>query len=218
MLTRIFSAFVLFAACAQLFSLRAAEKPSQWIKICETPVCLTYHERLDGDSGAVIVSAGIRQREGYDGTDLVIMLQKGMQTAPGIMAAVYSKAQWQLAEKGKPINEHELRPFKLKFSQCKDDGCSAEMKATPRLISEMKTGGGLMILVKNSAGRPLGYPVPLEGFSTAWQSPPTDAAAYKKARSELMDRLRRKQMEALERASKSENSPLLDMSRDKPGQ
>ena len=172
MLKRVYWTFIILAAAGHFFSIHAEQKPAEWIKICEKPICLTFHERLDGDTGAVLVSAGIRQYEDSERTDLVILLRKGMQGAPGIMAAVYSKAQWQAMEQGKRINENALRPFKLKFSPCIDTGCPAEMEATPALIRDMRTSGGLMILAMNPAGKPIGFPVPLDGFASAWQGLP----------------------------------------------
>ena len=75
MIKRVYWTFVMLAAAGQFFPIHAEQKPAQWIKICEKPVCLTYHERLDGDTGTVIVSAGIRQYEDSERTDLVILLR-----------------------------------------------------------------------------------------------------------------------------------------------
>jgi len=60
-----------------------ATPQSAWVKLCEKAtatqktkdgrdekkdlnICLTHHERLDGDSGMVLVSAAVRQVEGQD--------------------------------------------------------------------------------------------------------------------------------------------------------
>src|SRR5262245_28809296 len=67
-----------------------AGKQSAWVKLCEKSplvkkdkdgkdvkeeknICLTHHERLDGNSGMVLVSAAIRQVEGNDNDHLMIM-------------------------------------------------------------------------------------------------------------------------------------------------
>src|SRR5262249_28179523 len=68
-----------------------AGKQSAWVKLCEKApmvkkdkdgkdqkeeksICLTNHERLDGNSGMVLVSAAIRQVEGQDKQSLMIMV------------------------------------------------------------------------------------------------------------------------------------------------
>src|ERR1700741_3672198 len=61
----------------------AAAPQSAWVKLCEKAnaiakdkdgkeekkeinICLTHHERLDGNTGMVLVSAAVRQVEGQD--------------------------------------------------------------------------------------------------------------------------------------------------------
>ncbi len=63
----------------------------------EKELCLTHHERLDGNTGMVLVSAAIREIKGQPKKSLMIMVPLGMAIPPGIRAAVYTKEQWAAA-------------------------------------------------------------------------------------------------------------------------
>lgn len=201
-----------------------AQKQSAWVKLCEKApiakkdkdgkdvkdkdgkdatdekqICLTHHERLDGTSGMVLVSAAIRQIEGSDKKHLMIMVPLGMALPPGIRAAVYTKEQWEKAAKNEKIDDKTLKPIDLKYALCHPSGCTAEVEATPELIESMKTGGGLMVIAMNAAAQPIGFPVPLEGFAEAFAGQPVNNEEYKKARGQLMAQIRQRQQEAYEK-------------------
>ncbi|MBX9927196.1 MAG: invasion associated locus B family protein [Hyphomicrobiaceae bacterium] len=194
----------------------AGGKQSAWVKLCEKAaqvtkdkdgkeakteknICLTHHERLDGNTGMVIVSAALREVEGNDKKQFMIMVPLGMALPPGLKAAVYTKDMWEKAAKNEKVDEAKLKPVDLKFSLCHAAGCTAEIEATPDLISSMKTGGGLMVLALNAAAQPIGFPVPLEGFDTALGGAPVDNQKYFEARQDLMKRIRELQVERYEK-------------------
>jgi len=193
-----------------------AGKQSAWVKLCEKSplvkkdkdgkevkeeknICLTHHERLDGNSGMVLVSAAIRDVEGSDKEHLMIMVPLGMAIPPGIKAAVYTKEQWEKASKNEKIDDAALKPIDLKFSLCHPSGCTAETEATKEIVEQMKTGGGIMVLAMNASAQPIGFPVPLDGFNEAFAGKPVDNAEYKKARGQLMAQIRQRQQEAYEK-------------------
>ena len=60
----------------------------------------------------------------------------------------------------------------------------------------MKTGGGLMVLAVNAQLKPIGFPVPLTGFTVAHDGKPVDNKAYAQARSKLMAQIRERQIAA----------------------
>jgi len=198
---------------------------SAWVKLCEKAslnhrgkdgkdvkeeknICLTHHERLDGNTGAVLVSAAIREVEGSDKKSLMIMVPLGMAIPPGIRAAVYTKDQWAKAAKNEKIDEKTLKPVTLKFSLCHAAGCTAETIATKEILEQMKTGGGIMVIAMNAAAKPVGFPVPLAGFTAAHSGKPVDNREYAKARGQLMAQIRQRQVEAMEKA-KAEKMKLL---------
>lgn len=194
----------------------SAANKSAWVKLCEkTPlvkkgedgkdmkdekdICLTHHERLDGNSGMVLVSAAIREVEGQDKKHLMVMVPLGMALPPGLRAAVYTKDQWAKIAKNEKVDDKELKPVDLKYSLCHASGCTAEIEADAAILDQMKAGGGLMVVAMNAAAQPIGFPVPLDGFTDAFAGKPIDNAEYKKARGQLMAQIRDRQKVAIEK-------------------
>jgi invasion protein IalB len=200
---------------------------SAWVKLCEKAplvkkdkdgkevkeekeLCLTHHERLDGNTGMVLVSAAIREIKGQPKKSLMIMVPLGMAIPPGIRAAVYTKEQWAAASKNEKIDEKTLKPIELKYSLCHPAGCTAETEATPEILAEMAKGGGIMVLAMNAAAQPVGFPVPLDGYNEATAGPPVDNKKYAEARSSLMKQIRERQQKMAEQWKEKElkNLPL----------
>jgi invasion protein IalB len=94
---------------------------SAWVKLCEKAqvpkkgadgkevveeknICLVHHEKIDGNTGMVIVSAALRNVEGTDKQHLMVMVPLGMAIPPGIRAAVYTKDMWAKAQKNEKID------------------------------------------------------------------------------------------------------------------
>ncbi|WP_083556601.1 invasion associated locus B family protein [Hyphomicrobium sp. NDB2Meth4] len=203
-----------------------ADKKSAWVKLCEKApfnhkdkdgkdvkeeknICLTHHERLDGSTGMVMVSAAIREIEGADKKSLMVMVPLGMALPPGLRAAVYTKDQWAKAAKNEKIDEKTLKPVALRFSLCHAAGCTAEVEATSEIVEQMKTGGGIMVIAMNAGAQPIGFPVPLDGFAEAYAGKPVDNKEYAKARGQLMAQIRERQQAALEKykAEQMKNLP-----------
>ena len=187
----------------------AGKQQSAWVKLCEAPtltkpkkgggtttskqkICLTHHERLDGNTGMVIVSAALRRVDGQKQPSLMVMVPLGMAIPPGMKAAVYNKEQWVRAQKKQKVADKELKPLALNYSLCHPAGCTAEIKVDESLVKAMKTGGGLMVLALNAGGKPVAFPIPLTGFSTAHDGKPVDNKAYSSARANLMTQIRQR--------------------------
>lgn len=186
------------------------QQQSAWVKLCEETqvqetkdgkavaakrqICLTHHERLDGNSGMVLVSAAIRTVDGSDKHALMIMVPLGMALPAGMKAAVYNKEQWAKAQKNEQVDDKSLKPIDLKYMLCHQGGCTAETDAPADLIKQMQTGGGLMVLAMNLAGQPIAFPVPLDGFDQAHKGPPVDNQQYAEARGALMNQIRERQI------------------------
>jgi invasion protein IalB len=204
----------------------AGANKSAWVKLCEKApfntkdkdgkdvkneknICLTHHERLDGNTGMVMVSAAIREIEGNDKKSMMVMVPLGMALPPGLRAAVYTKEQWAQAAKNEKIDEKTLKPLSLKYSLCHAAGCTAEVEATAEIIEQMKTGGGIMVIAMNAGAQPIGFPVPLDGFVEAYAGKPVDNKEYAKARGQLMAQIRERQQAALEKykADQMKNLP-----------
>lgn len=198
-----------------------AANKSAWVKLCEKAafnkkdkdgkevkeeknICLTHHERLDGNTGMVLVSAAIRQVDGSDKQHLMVMVPIGMAIPAGVRAAVYSKEQWEKAAKNEKIDEKALKPIELKYSLCHPAGCTAEVEATAEVMNQMKSGAGLMVLAMNAAAQPIGFPVPLDGFGEAIAGKPVNNEEYAKARGQLMTQIKQRQAELIEQYKKEQ--------------
>lgn len=203
----------------------SAAPKSAWVKLCEKAplvkkdkdgkevkeeksLCLTHHERLDGNTGMVLVSAAIREVEGQDKKSLMIMVPLGMAIPPGVRAAIYTKDQWTAAAKNEKVDEKALKPFELKYSLCHPAGCTAETEATADIMDQMSKGGGMMILAMNAAAQPIGFPVPLDGYNEAMTGPPVDNQKYAEARSALMKQIRERQVQMAEKFKAEQMSKL----------
>jgi invasion protein IalB len=197
------------------------DKKSAWVKLCEKApfnhkdkdgkdvkeeknICLTHHERLDGNTGMVMVSAAIREIEGSDKKSMMVMVPLGMALPPGLRAAVYTKDQWAQASKNEKIDEKTLKPIALKYSLCHAAG-----EATADIIEQMKVGGGIMVIAMNAGAQPIGFPVPLDGFVEAYAGKPVDNKEYAKARGQLMAQIRERQQQAIDKykAEQMKNLP-----------
>lgn len=171
-----------------------AKDQSAWVKLCEKApnitdpkkelnVCLTHHERLDGNTGMVLVSAAIREVEGQDKKALMVMVPLGMALPPGVQVKV---------DEGEPV--------KLQFTLCHAAGCTAEGEATQPVIDQMNKGKQVVVAAINLAGKAIGFPVPLNGFDKAFAGKPVDNEKYKEARKRLMVAIRERQIELAKKA------------------
>jgi invasion protein IalB len=202
----------------------AGQQPAQgqpqqsgaWIKLCEQldmqrkdkdgkeikeqkKLCLTQHEQLDRNTGLVLVSVAIRDVEGFDKQQLMTMVPVAAAPAipPGVRGVVYTKDQWDKAQKNEKIDEKDLKHIDLKYVVCHPAGCTAEAEATKEIIDAMKTGAVFAVLAFNAAAQPVALPVPLDGFATALAGPPADTQAYAQARSQAIQQIRQRQAELI---------------------
>lgn len=203
---------------------------SAWVKLCEKAtavtkgkdgkeekkdlnICLTHHERLDGNTGMATISAAIRQVEGQDKQSFMVMVPLGMLLQAGMRAAVYPKDLWEQAQKNEKIDETKLKAIKLDYTLCHPAGCTAEMELTPEFFSQLKTGGGIVFLAINAGGQTMGFPVPLDGFEQAYAGAPVDNKQYGEARKALMQQIMQRQQELAEQQKKQ----MEDQNKGAPG-
>ena len=170
------------------------QQEAAWVKLCEKApslqeegqeldVCLTHHERIDGNTGRVLVSAAIRQVEGKDTRSLMVMVPLGMALPAGVQAKV-----------------DDNEPIKLKYTLCHVGGCTAETQATDEIIEQFRNGEQVVVAAMNLAGKPIGFPVPLSGFTKAYAGDPVDNEKYRAARQQLMQTIRQRQIAMMEKA------------------
>jgi invasion protein IalB len=196
-----------------------AAAQSAWVKLCEAvpsvakdkdgkekkqemKVCMTMHERLDGNSGMTVVSAAVRQVEGQDKLFFMIMIPTEVVLKPGMRATFVPGDLWDKALKGESVDEKRLKEFRLDYSVCHPGGCNAEIEASPELINSMKTAGGFMVTFLHMAGQRAIIPVGLNGFDKALAGQPVDNKAYGQARQQFMVQIAQRQREIFEQQKK----------------
>jgi invasion protein IalB len=209
---------------------KAGASQSAWVKLCEKAtaqikgkdgkeekkdlnICLTHHERLDGNSGMVLVSAALRQIEGQDKQHFMVMVPLGMLIQPGMRATVFPKNLWDKVQKNEKLEkaeESKLKGLKLEYTLCHAAGCTAEMEASPELLGDLKSNGGLMVFAIAASGAPIAFPVPLGGFEQALAGQPVDAKKYGEARKALMMQIAQRQQQ-LAAELKKQNDDLQKM-------
>ena len=206
----------------------AAAAPAQpqgeqvmWVKLCEKApvltkdkdgkdlrtekgICLTHHERLDGNTGMVLVSAAVRQIEDQPKQHMMVMVPLGMAIQPGLRATVYSKEMWEKAQKNEKVDDTGLNPVKLNFSLCHPAGCTAEVELTKELMDQLRSSAGVMVFAINANGQVIAFPVPLSGFSTALDGQPADNKQYTEQRRRLMEQIAANQKAAYDAAVKKQ--------------
>jgi invasion protein IalB len=186
-----------------------------WVKLCEKSpivvpdkegkpmremrnICLTHHERIDGNSGIVVISAALRQVEGEEKQHLMLMVPLGTALAPGLRATVFNAEQWEKIQKSEKFDDTKLEPIKFAFSFCHQAGCTAEIEATKELIDAFKAGSGIMVLAYNAQRQLVAFPVPLTGFNEALSGEPVDNAKYSEARKAAMMQIAQRQQQLAE--------------------
>ena len=177
---------------------QAGVAPAQdaWVKLCEKnaqtqdkEICLTHHERLDVNTGMVLVAAAIRKVEGEDNETFLVRLPTAIALA--IPAGVQ-------------IRVDEGEPMRLPYTLCYATSCQAETELKPELLEELRKGKQLVVAAVNLQRKAIGFPVPLEGFSKSYDGEPVDKAKYQEARRRLMEMIRKRQTELANKAAEAE--------------
>jgi invasion protein IalB len=196
-----------------------AAQNSDWVKVCErTPVgtmfkdgkeetrfsnfCLTQHEVIDGTTGRSIMSAAIRQLDGEPTQYLMVMVPLNVNLKAGLRAALYPKDIWGPAQKNEKFDESKLKGVQLEYNLCHKGGCTAQVEATPQLINDLKSFGGLAAFAITGTGEPLSFPVSLAGFAKAYDGPGIDSQQFAASRQALAQRLAQRQKELADQQKK----------------
>ena len=186
------------AAGAPIAGAAGDQADASWVKLCEKSaqtenkeICLTHHERLDGNSGMVLVAAAVRTVEGDEKKQLLVRLPTAIALA--IPAGVQ-------------IRVDEGEPVALKYTLCYGTSCQAETELTKELFDSMRNGKQLVVAAVNLQKKAIGFPVPLVGLSKAFDGPPIDNAKYQEARRQLMEMIRKRQVELANKAAEAEQN------------
>jgi invasion protein IalB len=198
-------------------SMEAKPSNSAWVKLCETPAatnknffekfgaigtktCVTYHERMDANTGMVMVAVALRQTGGQRA--VMVLMPAGMEQGPGIKLIIFPGGLWEKVQRRERLDKQEegrLRVVYLRYAFCRAEGCTAEMPASPELIADLKSNAGFAV-VAIRGGQAIALNIPLSGFREAYNGPPADAARFEAARNELLRQIRERQKELQKRS------------------
>ena len=197
----------------------AAGGESVWVKLCEVlptgtiykdgkeqamgaSMCLTQHETLDGKTGRAIVSAAVRQMDGEQRQYFMAMVPLAIMVKPGMRVALYPKDAWETMRKNEKVDETKLKGLSLDYTTCNATGCTAQVEATPELLNDLKSFGGILIFAINAVGEATPYPIPLTGFAQAYTGAGMEAKKYAEGRKALALQLEQRQRDLAEQAKK----------------
>lgn len=193
-----------------------AGKQSSWVKLCdkvptmkkgddgkevkeEKEVCATFHDTIDANSGMTVVSAAVRQVQGDAQPDLQVTVPLGMIIPAGARVSVLTSEQTEKIKAKQEIDPKEVKTVDLKFTACLPNGCTAEVEAAADMLDLMKKGGSLLVRSVYVNGQQFAVPVPLHGFADTLAGKPLDNETYKKARGEMMTKIKQRQAELIEK-------------------
>jgi len=169
-----------------------------WVKLCmknkqtgDKQICLINHEGLEPNTGMVLIAAAVRKAEGEDKQQLLIRV-------PTAYALVIPA--------GVQIRIDQEKPIQLQYSICFPTSCQVQMELTDDLYKKMRAGKQMVVAAMNIQQKTMGFPVPLTGFSKAYDGPPVDNAKYEEQRRQLMEVFRKRQAELAAKAKQAQES------------
>ena len=184
------------AAAAKKKAAQPAAKKARgkWVKHCDKAkgvkgdICLIQYEVLD-EIGAVIAAAAIRKVEGIKKEDFLVSEPLGMRIPDGVRVTI---------DDGKHIS--------LRFLFCNHNGCMAQAPGTESLglVDKLKKGNNMLVAAINMAGKPVGYPVSLDGFTKVYQGPPIDKKVFQESQRKRVMMMRKRQQELLKRVREAQ--------------
>lgn len=167
-----------------------------WVKLCmknpqtnDKQICLINHEGLEPNTGMVLIAAAVRKAEGEDKQQLLIRV-------PTAYALVIPA--------GVQIRIDEQQPIQLQYSICFPTSCQVQMELTDDLYQKMRAGKQMVVAAMNIQQKTMGFPVPLTGFSKAYDGPPVDNEKYEEQRRQLMEMFRKRQAELAAKAKQGQ--------------
>jgi invasion protein IalB len=107
----------------------------------------------------------------------MVMVPLGKLIKPGMHVIIYPKDLWESVETNERMsdsNQSELPSLSLSYTLCHPAGCTAEVEATPELLTSLKSGGGVKVLATSESGASVAFSIPLDGFAQTLEGEPFD--------------------------------------------
>jgi invasion protein IalB len=187
------------AAAGQQQAGGGGPEDSAWVKLCmkneqtqNKQICLVNHEGLEPNTGMVLIAVAVRSIEGEEKKHLLARLPTAYSL---VMPA------------GVQIKIDEDEPIPLQYAVCFPTSCQVQMELTPELFEKMRKGKQMIVAAINMQQKTMPFPVPLTGFSKAFDGPPVDNAQYEAARRQMMEKFRERQAELAAKAKEAQAQP-----------
>jgi invasion protein IalB len=167
-----------------------------WVKLCmkgeqtqNKEICLINHEGLEPNTGMVLIAAAVRKVEGEDKLQLLVRV-------PTAYALVIPA--------GVQLKIDESPPVQLQYAICFPTSCQVQLELTTEMLDQMRKGKQMVVAAMNIQQKTMGFPVPLTGFSKAYDGPPVDSVKYEESRRQLMEMFRKRQADLAAKAAQAE--------------
>jgi invasion protein IalB len=135
-------------------------------------ICLTYHERVDRNTGMVLMAAAVREIEGRDTRHLMIMVPLGVILQRGVRVSIFPEPLWEEAQRNEESNAAGLKSLTLAYTICHAAGCVAEMELTPDVLASLTSSAGFVAHATRESGASVAFSVSLGGFAQALEGAP----------------------------------------------
>ncbi len=169
-----------------------------WVKLCmkneqtqNKDICLINHEGLEPNTGMVLIAAAVRKVEGEEKQQLLVRV-------PTAYALVMPA--------GVQLKIDEEQPIQLQYAICFPTSCQVQLELTKEMLDSMRKGKQMVVAAMNIQQKTMGFPVPLTGFSKAYDGPPVDSVKYEELRRQLMEMFRKRQQELAAKAKGAEQT------------
>jgi invasion protein IalB len=107
----------------------------------------------------------------------MVMVPLGKLIKPGMHVMIYPMGLWENVKTNEGVSESDqpgLQSLSLSYTLCHPAGCTAEVEATPELLTSLKSGGGVKVLATSESGASGAFSIPLNGFAQALEGEPFD--------------------------------------------
>lgn len=191
----------------------AKEKPAEAEK---KNACTTFYESFNPATGAPLVYVAIEQGEGIKAKVLTVVVPTGLALPPGMAITVFQKEQWDKflaqSKEGKTVKPEDigLKPVELKYLHCHSTGCASVSEASDEFITQMKSGVGLMVRAVELSNKVVDFPVPLKGFTEAYDGKAEDTKEFMAFRANRLKQMEEKRRKMIEQFKKDKAELMKD--------
>lgn len=205
-----------FKICAQVPIGNKGKPPEKGKEPEKKNACTTFYESFNPATGAPLVYVAIEQGEGIKSKVLTVVVPNGLALPPGLAITVFQKDQWdkfrEQSKEGKTVKPEDigLKPIELKYLHCHATGCASVSEAADDLITQMKSGVGLMVRAVELSNKVVDFPVSLKGFSEAYDGKPEETKEFMAFRANRLKQLEAKRREMIEQFKKDKAELMKD--------